>query len=135
MKPIKAAMLIFAAVLCYAQEPAPATPTKYYRFDFVVKEVDAGKVQNAKNYSVIGSMRGRESIVIRAGEKVPVLNGNNATFVDVGVNVDCRILTESATELALAISADISSADSRVPPVITQTKWNSNVLVPIKKPT
>jgi hypothetical protein len=131
---MKMMLFFLAAAFCFAQEPVQ-TQTKYYRFDFVVKDVDAGRVQNAKTYSVIGRAMGRESIVIRAGEKVPVGTPSNQTYVDVGVNIDCRILSESPTEIGLSVSADISSADSRIPPVISQTKWNSNVVVPLKKPT
>jgi hypothetical protein len=132
---IKTIALIFAATLCLAQE----TPTaqKYYKFDFVVKELDAGKVQSARSYSVIGGVHGREnSMMIRTGDKVQVPSGDGKfTYIDVGTNIDCRILTESPTELGLSISADISSADAPRAPVISQTKWNSNVLAPLKKAT
>jgi len=133
---MKTIVLLLAAMACFGQEPtAPAV--KYYRFDMVVKEIDTGKVQSARNYSVIGSARpgGAVAMVIRAGERVPVGTQTNQTYIDVGVNVDCRIMSESATELGLMVSADVSSADSRTPPIISQTKWNSNVIVPLKKPT
>ena len=66
---MKTMLLLFAATLCLAQDAVQ----KYYKFDFVVKELDAGKVQSARTYSAIGGARGREnSIMIRAGEKVQV---------------------------------------------------------------
>jgi hypothetical protein len=133
---MKTLLLCFAAVLCFAQETPVVPQTKYYKFEFVVKEMDGGKVQSARNYSVMGRQQGRESIVIRAGEKVPVpTSGGASTFIDVGVNIDTRILSESASEMGLTVSADISSADSRVPPVITNVRWNSSVLVPLRKAT
>jgi hypothetical protein len=139
---MKTITLLFAAILCFAQEtPTAPTQQKYYKFDFVVKELDAGKVQGSKNYSVIGGVRGREnSMMIRTGDKVQVPTGGTAsatqyTYVDIGTNIDCRIVYESATELGLSISADISSADTPRAQVISQIKWNSNVLVPLRKAT
>ena len=131
---MKTILLFVATAICFAQDQAQPVQTKYYKFDMVVREVDAGKVQNARNYSVIGSKSGAP-MVVRAGERVPVISGGNTTFLDVGVNVDCRILSESGTDIGLTVSADISSADSHIPPIITQTKWNSSVQVALKKPT
>jgi hypothetical protein len=134
---MKTMLLMFAAVICFAQDSAPASAAKYYKFDFVVKELDAGRVQSARNYSVIGGVHGRDnSMMLRTGDKVQVPSGDGKyTYIDVGTNIDCRILTETPTELGLSVSADISSADAPRAPVISQTKWNSNVVVPLKKAT
>jgi hypothetical protein len=134
---MKILLMFFAATLCFAQQDlATAVQPKYYKFDFVVKELDGGKVQSARTYSVMGRQQPRESIVIRAGEKVPVATaGGASTFIDVGVNIDTRILSESTSEMGLSVSADISSADARNPPVITTVRWNSTVLVPLRKAT
>lgn len=133
MKIPRTIVLMFAATLCFAQDAVQ----RYYKFDFIVKEIDAGKVQSARTYSVIGGVRGREnSIMIRTGDKVQVPSGNGQyTYIDVGTNIDCRIITETTNELGLSISADISSADAPRAPVISQIRWNSNVVVPLKKPT
>ena len=135
---MKTILLMLAASLSFAQEtPTPPSQQKYYRFDFVVKELEAAKVQTARSYSVIGGVRGREnSMMIRTGDKVQVPGGDaKFTYIDVGTNIDCRIVSESPTELGLSVSADISSADAPRAPVISQTKWNSNVVVPLKKAT
>jgi hypothetical protein len=114
---------------------------KFYRLDFAVKELDGGKVQTSKNYSVIASASSGGNTMVRSGDKVPTPSGGNSfTYIDVGVNIDCKLVFETATDLALQISADISSvgtvdASRTGSPTISQTKWNSNVIVPLKKAT
>ena len=91
----------------------------------------------SKSYSTIGNISDRNSsAMIRSGDKVPVTNGKGeTTFFDIGTNIDCRLVRETATELVLSVSVDISNTSADRPPVISQTKWNSNVVVPLKKPT
>jgi hypothetical protein len=133
---IKTALLMMAAAsLAWGQG------AKFYKLDFVVKELDAGKVQTSKSYSVIGSVTSGGNTMVRSGDKVPVpANGGQYTYLDVGVNIDCKLVFETATDLALQVSADISSvgnvdATRSASPTISQTKWNSNVIVPLKKAT
>ncbi len=78
---------------------------------------------------------------IRTGSKVPVRSGTSIPqyqYVDVGVNIDSRNAREIQDQLALTVSADVSSyvaeADASAP-LVRQTKWNSTVIVPFKKPT
>src|SRR5580700_4675279 len=135
---MKTIVLMFAAVLCFAQEtPTAPNQQRYYKFDFIVKELDAGKVQSTRTYSAIGSSRGREgSLMIRAGERIQVPSGGGQfTYLDIGTSIDCRIITETSNELGLSVQADISSADAPRAPVISQMKWNSNVLIPLRKAT
>jgi hypothetical protein len=83
--------------------------------------------------------------MIRSGDKVPVVTvtggmGENKqfTYVDVAVNIDCKLQFETPTDLSLQLSADITSPGGGSPvasPVIDQTRWNSNVVVPLKKAT
>jgi hypothetical protein len=135
---VLAATVSFAAVtVCFAQEPAATAQGKYYRFDFVVKELDGGKVLSTKNYFMIGGARGNQGMSIRTGDKVPTPSGNGQqfTYLDVGTNIDCHIVFETSAELGLWVSADISGADSQSRPVISQTKWSSSVVAPLRKPT
>jgi hypothetical protein len=60
------------------------------------------------------------------------------TYLDVGVNIDCRAAKEIQDQLALNVSAEISGIATEQPsnqPLIRQTKWESNVIVPLRKPT
>jgi hypothetical protein len=134
----KTILILLAASLCYGQTPAPGP--KYYRLDFAVKELDGGKLQSTKSYSVIVSSAGPNGFMVRSGDKVPITNGSQTTYLDLGVNIDCKFNFENATDLGLQVTADISSVGNTDTtrtgaPVIGQTKWSSNVVVPLKKAT
>jgi len=130
------------ACACLAQSGSPsAEATKFYRLDFVVKELESGKVVNARTYSTSASTRENWACSVRTGNKVPIptIQGPGTpqyTYIDVGVNVDCKGLREADGQLALTLTAEISSAVTATqPPMIRQTKWNADVIVPLKKPT
>jgi hypothetical protein len=133
--------LAIAATNCFAQNPEPA---KFYKLDFVVKEVEAGKVLNARSYWVTISVDNNCSI--RTGSKVPVpttpaVGTAQFTYLDVGVNIDCLHMKEVQNGLSLGVNADVSSVlqesttPSNVLPIVRQNKWSSTVIVPLKKPT
>ena len=137
---------LLTAGICAAQgEGAKSAPEqrKYFHLDFVVKDLDGGKVINARHYSttIATGESAPYSCTIRTGSKVPVPSGGTIgagqfTYIDVGVNIDCRSANEIEGSLALSVAAEISSAaPSSNPPLIRQTKWSSNVIVPIGKPT
>jgi hypothetical protein len=125
------------ALACAAPALAQAADgPKFYRFDFVVKEVEAGKVVNARNYStMLGSNPPPASI--RSGTRLPYSSGGSTQYIDLGVNIDIRELKETPQgELSVYITADISTAAQDNPgslPLIRQNKWTGIVLVPIKK--
>ena len=127
--------LALIAGTCLAQE---AAPPKFYKLDFVVKEVEGTKVINARTYS--GVISTEHSCSIRTGSKVPYSTGNQYTFLDVGVSIDCRSVKETPGGLTMNVDADISSVlesttPTNLPPTVRQNKWASYVVVPIKKPT
>jgi hypothetical protein len=131
------------AAPCFAQnaENRPDEQAKFFRLDFTVKELEGGRVVNARNYSASISSRQGDTTSIRSGDKAPVQTGggNSFTYVDVGVSIDCSSLRLVESQLALHVSADISGLGSEIPagstiPVIRQIKWGSSVLVPLKKP-
>jgi len=111
---------------------------KFYKLDFVVKEVESGRVMTSRAYSMLVATDSTGSL--RAGSKVPIrtADGAAASFVDVGTNFDCKIMKESPQhDLSLFLTAEISSTvhDTAKPdyPVIRQNKWSSNIVVPMKK--
>jgi hypothetical protein len=127
----------------YSQTDAPPD---YYHLDFVVKELDGGKVLNSRTYSTtVSSDKTVPASSIRVGSRVPVstssasnnpLVNTQFTYVEVGVNIDCHVVKEVGNQLTLSVSADVSGvADLTThPPVIRNNKWTSNVIVPLKKP-
>ena len=144
MKRTRVRVALLTALLagsCFAQsegaKPAEAAISKYFRLDFVVKELESGKVINSRAYSTTITTDNASSI--RTGSRVPVKTGNSSgiTYIDVGVSIDCIAAKEVQNELSLRVTADVSTmADETVrPPVIRQNKWNGNVLVPLRKAT
>jgi hypothetical protein len=135
---------------CLAQnQPAkaggePDAEPRYFHLDFVVKEVEGGKIINARAYSMtVGTDRGKTSV--RSGNRVPVPSGQpgNALastqfhYVDVGTNIDCWDAKIVQGQLTLMVIAEVSSAATApdVPaPVIRQVKWNAPAVVALRKP-
>jgi hypothetical protein len=127
---------------CLAQTPQSAKePPRFYKLDFVVKELDGTRVVNSRSYSTTASDEEHSGCAIRTGSKVPVgpPGASATTAVDVGVSIDCRSIKEVRNELSITVTADITSMaqDSTAAaayPVIRQNRWSSTVVVPIKKP-
>ena len=129
MKAMSGKFVLLAFVLAAAnawsqgdQSAKPATKApeqaKYYRLDFVVKETENGKQVTTRNYSLIASTANfGNNCSVRAGDKIPTFSGKEQfTYIDVGVNLDCRELKEVDEKLALRIQADISGAAGQVAP-------------------
>jgi len=149
--PIAAALLTFASAAGLAQSgdtTSTAGPAKYFRLDFAVQELDGGKIVNSRHYltTIPVPTKTGEGSVIRTGSKVPIATGvvggqeSQFTYIDLGVNIDCHSAKEVDGNLALNVNAEISNAASMPTsparnPVIRQTKWGANVIVPVGKPT
>jgi hypothetical protein len=140
-----ASIAIAAALLaapCFPQTPEnkPDEQTKYYRLDFTVKELEGGKVVNARNYSTSLSNQKADGSSIRTGDKIPLQSDKGSwSYVDIGVNIDCNSLKLIDNQLAVHVSADITSVGTDASagtanPLIRQNRWSSTVLVPLKKP-
>jgi hypothetical protein len=133
---------VVIAACCAAQnpsEPAKApTPApeeqKFFHLEFVVKELDSGKTVNSRSYSM-NVATGNEGTQIRSGNKVYVEN----SYLDFGTNIDCGNVREAGGMLSFHILADVSNAVSDVnpsgKPLIRQVRWNSPVLIALRKPT
>jgi hypothetical protein len=136
--------LTLLAVTCFGED---TVPSKFYKLDFVVKEVEGGKVLNARGYSMtVSEAKMNNHSEIRTGSKVPYstnADGSQYTFLDVGVNFDCFHIVEMRDTMSLVLTADISSVVQEPaspsapmrPPVVRQNRWNSGVVVQLKKPT
>jgi hypothetical protein len=140
----KIALAMAVAGTCFAQSaaaPPAAIEQKYFKLEFTVKEVAAGKLINSRKY-VVSMGEGRGSSSIRSGDKIPVSSGRPpvVSYIQVGVNIDCQNARETPNGLALSVTTDISSTAppseaNSGPQIIRNYKWSSMVLVPLKKAT
>jgi hypothetical protein len=132
-KNMKTLHLVVAAV-CLCASSAFAQTEKFYKLDFVVKEVENGKPVNIRAYSsILQSGQARERGSIRAGGRVPFTSGGNVQYYDLGVNFDFHSLREIgervALDLSLEVSSNMASESSGTPPIIRNNKWSAVVAV------
>lgn len=122
---------------------AQPEPARFYKLDYVVKEVEGGKVVNSRAFSTMLALQtpGRDtpSASIRAGGRVPVVSGTNTQFYELGVNIDSRDLRDLQGDLSVSVNADISTigqenATANIP-VVRQNRWSGTVMVAPKKST
>jgi hypothetical protein len=164
MKRITAVMIFLALAMVPvglpAQEtaqPGPASPSQaepqhFYRLNLVVKELDeTGKAVNSRNYLMTVATETSKCCapqIIKTGSRIPIATGtssNPATtqfqYIDLGVNLDVRNVKDSGDSLRFGLRAEISSVARQTQvagtgePVIRQNSWDSDVVVPIGKPT
>ena len=118
-----------------------AVPAKYYKLEFVIKEVEGSKILNSRAYSLVTSSGDRSDI--RAISKVPWASKQGTSTevqqISVGVSIDVRGIKEMDSRLSFTASVDISAvkedATVQSTPVIRQNSWTSTVVAPLKKPT
>lgn len=90
---------------------------KFYRLDFVMKEMEQGKVVNSRSYSTMvstDSSQARDRGSIRAGTRIPIPiatpgSENNLQYMDVGVNIDCTGVHLMNGQLVLNVTAEVST--------------------------
>lgn len=132
-------------------------PERYFRLTFRVLDISPeGKIASARSYNEIIATgpRSVQTSSIRTGDRVPVATGSYGSaniqsslvntqfqYIDVGTDIDAARAEVVDQTLRLRVSANISSMSTPVllsnlhEPVIRQTKWDSNVTVPIGKAT
>lgn len=146
-----AAILTTGLLLAQADKPAaPAAEPEYFHLDFVVKEVEHGKVVNSRNYSTIMLAGGKDRASIRTSTKMPIPTGpptgfpdtRQLQYVNAGVDIDCTSIQRQRDRLTMYVTADVSTVvpaqdEKGTPksPQIRQNRWNSFVIVPVGKPT
>lgn len=131
-------VLALAAGACLGDD----APEKFYKLEFVVKEVDGAKVLNSRNYSMVVAAGNRHN-AIRVGSQVKwTENFHNSIqnlATDIGVSIDAEAVKEIENRLTLFVTVDLSTVQgdsaSGAAPVIRHNKWSSTVAVPFKKPT
>jgi hypothetical protein len=138
-------LLLLAAGIAYAQNPQTKLDAEYFRLDFSLKEMEGSRAVNTRNYQMMVRTDENGLSSIRAGGRLPLPVGQDKgyTYIDVGVNIDVRRVNHVKDELSLEVISEVSGAVEPVPPqpassgppVVRQTRWNSIVLIPIRKPT
>ncbi|MGH9523713.1 MAG: hypothetical protein ACRD3E_14385 [Terriglobales bacterium] len=131
-KLVIAVLILVSAAALSAQQPKPDKAPNNdfswaqapYRLDFVVKELDGGKVINSRQYSMIveasDRLRGLGKGVVKSGDRVPVATGSKdgntqIQYIDVGANIDASLYTME-NGLMLMGSIEISAiAPNEVP--------------------
>lgn len=126
------------------------SPEQYFQLTFRVLDISAaGKIADARTYKEIiasgpksanrSSIRSNDRVQFLTGQKNP--NGSpEIGYGQLGTKIDANLASIVNGWLNLHIIADISGVSS-VPhsnlqgPVLRQTSWDSNVTVPIGKPT
>ncbi len=132
------AFILAAATLqAHAEQPDTAPP-RFYRLDFLIREVDGTHIVNSRSYSLVSATDPHNrTLSMRTGSKIPM----QGSYMDVGVSIDCRQMQEVGSDLSLTVVAEVSSAvpgsadSAGHPPVVRQNKWDSSVIVPLRKPT
>ena len=154
---------VFSAT-AWPQDAQPAgnasyqkSPEHYFQLTFRVLEISAsGKIADAKSYEEIIASGPKSSRLssIRTGDQVPVpmpmgpgassiarrLVATQYRYIDIGTNIDAQRAETVSGSLRLHVAARITSMSTAAPgsathPVTRQTSWDSNVTVPIGKPT
>ena len=139
MKRVLLLSLIFAV---YAWGQTPQEPEHFYKLDFVVKELDGGKVLNSRNYMVTGSS-GKLFSTVRSGSQittpVPGTVGAQKSTQRVGVDITCRELKDVGGKLQLYLDINLSSLipdqPTDTPAVWRNTSFGGTTLVSTGKPT
>jgi hypothetical protein len=77
-------------------------PLHFYRLDFTFRELQDKKTVNSRSYTMLLADNGVMSI-LKSGARLPVETGNgNWQYVDVGVNLKCRVRGETETPMLVA---------------------------------
>jgi hypothetical protein len=106
-EPAKAEQMKAAEKLAQAQKQADSP---FYRVEYLLREVETGKVTNTRNYvlTVDGTSRGSGSI--RVGSKIPIATARESTqYQDIGMSIDCTILSEQESDIRIFTTLDMSS--------------------------
>jgi hypothetical protein len=167
MKTIATLATMFAlsllAVAAPAQNPpetaAASVPQHFYHLHVAVEELDGtGKITNSRVYEETVSTTASGHPVgdqqMKTGSRVPIATGSyggsgsqsslmNTQFqyIDLGVDLDVRDVSEHSDKLTFRLRATVSSIARQTEiagigePIIRQNTWDSTLLIPIGKPT
>ena len=154
--------IAICAMLCPILAPAqdkpkaPEVAPTHYKLVYRMLQMGAdGKVSNSHSYSTIivaddpnatrSKIRNGDHIPVATGEASTNVNGRNVVtqyqYQEVGTNIDTNSPSLHHGQLSLYVSADSSAVIKSAPdssilaPAIRHLSWESNVVVPLDKPT
>ncbi len=121
-------------------------PADSYKVDFTVNELDNGKKVNSRSYSMqirsLEEPKWTDWKSLRAGSKVPVSgSGENWNYMDVGMDIDCRLKIEGSGKVAIGTRWDYSSLASEpghehdMRPVVRHVRSEVEAVLGLDKPT
>ena len=139
---LAAVLLIFVAAQAQEAPKEATTTTKTektgepkpqgaYKLEFVLRELQDGKVINSRNYMMImeGGYRNAD---VKIGSRIPIkTEQQGVNYIDLGTNVSCHHLEEHPPFVMLECSFEVSSfslpeerasAGANAPPVLSQMR-------------
>jgi hypothetical protein len=149
--------ILLAPVLLFAQE-TPSNPDSssqqmglHLKLVYRTLQIGAdGKVTSSHSYStiVVANSAPPPTSRIRSNDRVPIAVGSPSSgnteyqYQDVGTNIDSFSAKLTGNQLTVNLSASLSevakneaATEKRIPPVIRQLSWQSDVMVTVGKPT
>jgi hypothetical protein len=142
--------LLFAA-LAVPVLPLAAQPPEVYKVELTMRDATDASAKTGRHYLILVDTHGNGSFKLGSREPVatgtfqPSTGGNalpvttQYTYVDTGVNIECRLEQGDSNRLQLRADIDISSiVPQKTPmpnPVIGQLKLNLTALLAPGKPT
>lgn len=147
MRSFAVLFVLMGAVAAYGQEVAKERPHGNYRLEFVLKQLEHGKVISTRHYVISVGFVGNNSNLgqIRTGDRVPVDVGGDkgVNYIDIGFNCDARIMVDRVAndnKLPIEVDWDMSTmpqaADhTQGAGIIRQNRVRSAPLVELGKPT
>lgn len=159
---LAAALLLIAAPMHLRaqdtnQSPAAAQPpAHFYQLKLVVEELDStGRITNSRTYQTTVSTGAKSPTQsLKTGSRVPVATGSYAgghggamenvqfQYIDLGVDARFEHAEEVGNNLDFHLRLEISSMAAQSEtiagvqePVIRQNAWDSDLVVPVGKPT
>jgi hypothetical protein len=148
---VKSAACNDGSTLANCGKPAANDPAGYFNLNFVVKEMEDGKVVSSREAHTMSAFTpGRQTNGdIKTGDRVPIVTGiyeeqksgrqSQVTYIDLGININFSIKSWAGGKLLINTNGTISSGstaglDSVPDPVIHSLNWSGDAIVSMGKP-
>ena len=118
-------------------EDEKAESWRFYKLDFVVRELEGGKTVSTRNYTLMTKSGDWQQL--RVGTRVPIsTEEKKVSYTDVGLSVDCRIL-DGPRNPSLVAKAEISSfanpdGEKSGTPLMRHVQMNTSAPITLGKP-
>lgn len=138
-------VVLVTTTALWAQDQKPPASNGTYKLDYVFSELQDNKRVNARSYTIL--LRVMNKGVLKQGDRVPILVGTKEgtdqfQYLDIGLNIDCRVRQELDSAIDLETTADTSTvvtepqgSNHTQDPVVRQVRYDLENVVPLGKPT